>query len=352
MNNNENLEQKTQQTVNNQSTNSTQQMTMNDALNNAEALRKSSTQERINSVSLEDIDAARIKTRNRTLISILIVIGVPAVLFLVLSSNEKLQSILPTISFIVALIICIIWVNSAKAVYSKKYKDYFVLRGLTNIFTDLYYEPSSGISSNVIYDTEMMTIGDRYSSNDYVMGKYKDIKFEQSDVHIEEEHEYTDSDGHTQRTYVTIFRGRWLIFDFNKEFKANIEVCHKRFYGARRGRGLFSSNKYNKVKMESEAFNKEFKVYAQSEHEAFYILTPALMEKIQRLTGSVKGRFLFCFVDKKLHIGLNNNTDSFEAPTVFKRINEEKELNKVSNDMKIITMFVDELNLDNDLFKK
>ena len=73
----------------------------------------------------------------------------------------------------------------------------------------------------------MMDTGDIYSSNDYVEGKYKGILFRQSDVHIQ--NESTDSDGNT--TYTTVFRGRWMIFDFNKPFKANVEVAQKNFGG-------------------------------------------------------------------------------------------------------------------------
>ena len=75
------------------------------------------------------------------------------------------------------------------------------------------------------------------------------------------------------------------------------------------------------------------------------------MERIQNLGKNSGGKILLCFVDNKLHIGLCNNKDSFEPPSVFKKIDETKELEKVSRDMKIITNFIEELNLDNDLFK-
>lgn len=125
-----------------------------------------------------------------------------------------------------------------------------------------------GISYEQIASTQMMNMGDRFCSNDYFKAKYKNINFESSDVHIQEEH--TDSDGDT--IYVTIFRGQWFVFDFNKPFKANIQVCAKNFSNARRG-SLFSKTKYNKVDMEDIEFNKEFRVYAQNELDAFYVLT-------------------------------------------------------------------------------
>ena len=75
------------------------------------------------------------------------------------------------------------------------------------------------------------------------------------------------------------------------------------------------------------------------------------MEKIKKLTDNVSGKLIFCFIDNKLHIGIQNNKDSFEHG-IFTKINEEKVINEISQDIKLITNFVDELNLDNDLFRR
>ena len=122
----------------------------------------------------------------------------------------------------------------------------------------------------------MMNTRDKYHSNDYISAKYKEINFECADVHIEEE--YRDSDGDT--SYTTIFKGQWFIFDFNKNFKANIQICEKSFRGTKRG-VFFSNEVYEKVKMEDVDFNSMFKIYAENELDAFYILTPNMMEKIK-----------------------------------------------------------------------
>ena len=103
--------------------------------------------------------------------------------------------------------------------------------------------------------------------------------------------------------------------------------------------------------MEDQDFNNKFKIYAQNEHDAFYILTPSLMEKLKKVTGNVRGKLLFCFIDNRLHIGLQNNKDSFEH-SIYTKINEEKVINEISQDIKLITNFVDELSLDNSLFRR
>ena len=238
-----------------------------------------------------------------------------------------------------------------KREYILKFKKYFVQSALKTVFTDLTYHPEQGMPRDVIASTKMMHMGDRYTSNDYISGKYKDIGFRQADVHIEEERESTDSDGNTTTYWVTIFRGRWMIFDFNKTFKADLQVCQK-FFGNNKISNWGNDTKFEKVKLESVDFNKRFNVYAQSDHEAFYLLTPPIMEKIIKLDDMNQGRLLLCFIDNKLHIGLYDGKDSFEHAPVFSQINEEQVRNNISNDIKQITMFIDELDLDNDLFRR
>ena len=138
-----------------------------------------------------------------------------------------------------------------------------------------------------------------------------------------------------------------MIFDFNKKFKANIQVASYYFDA----NSLPWSKKFTRVKMEDIEFNKTFNVYAESEHEAFYILTPHFMEKLKDITKKIKCGVMFCFVDNRLHIAVDNNKDSFEY-NVFKPINEQQIEENISNDIKLITNFVDELNLDNDLFRR
>ena len=195
-------------------------------------------------------------------------------------------------------------------------------------------------------------MGDIYESNDYVKGKYKDINFEASDIHIQDR--YTDSDGNTH--YTTLFRGQWFIFDFNKTFKADLQVCQKSFNNARHGKGIFGlfepkDEKFQKVELEDIDFNKKFNVFAQSPVEAFYVLTPNTMEKIKTLDNQIKGSLLFCFINNKLHVGIASNKDLFEV-SPYKKVDIEKAEQSVLAEMNEITQFVDVLNLDNTLFRR
>lgn len=268
------------------------------------------------------------------------------------SMDVKLVSYFTTsiIIIIVKSIIKSILLGKQVNEFNNGFKNKYVLSSLNKIFTDLNYFPDKGLHYSVIANTRMMDMGDRYSSNDYFEGKYKNVNVRQADVHIEEEEETTDSEGNTTTTWVTIFKGKWMIFDFNKSFTANVQVSQKGF-GNSRVNNWGEKNKYKKVEMEDVEFNKMFRIYAQNEHDAFYILTPSLMEKIKKLANSVDGKLLMCFIDNELHIGLYNYKDSFEY-NVYKKIDEEKINNDISKDIKIITDFIDELNLDNSLFRR
>ena len=279
---------------------------------------------------------------------------VSAAIYLIKAIPKNSEIVIIIMVVMIELIFAIIITEYIKSKFNKRniekfykeFKNVFVLKSLNNIFTDITYRPEKGFSRDFIRSIGMIDTGDSFNSNDYISGKYKNISFEQSDIHIQEEHEEEDADGNKETVLETTFLGRVMIFDFNKKFKANIQVTS--YFDAN---SLPWSKKFTRVKMEDIEFNKTFNVYAESEHEAFYILTPHFMEKLKEIAKKLKCGVMFCFVDNKLHIAVDNYKDSFEY-NVFKPINEQQIEENISKDIKLITDFVDELNLDNDLFQK
>lgn len=289
---------------------------------------------------IEEVEKLRKKARNIVILGILFF----AVLTIVLAYNDRYGIgeyafiLVPFLGIVITKFIII----KPKKEFLLAFKKTFVLNSLQMVFTDLKYDPNSGIDESIIFDAQIMNMGDRYSSNDYISGRYKNINVIQSDVLIEKETRGSND----RKSWVTLFKGRWMIFDFNKSFKANVQVTQKGFTNSK-----VSIFKYKKVMMEDQKFNDKFKVYAQNELDAFYILTPSLMEKIENLADSINGKILLCFIDNKLHVGIQNNKDSFEH-SIFIKINVDKVNDKISRDIKLITNFIDELDLDNDLFRK
>ena len=277
-----------------------------------------------------------------------IILPILGVLFLLSWINPVIFFFVPFISitsFILAFIIVAIATRHESAAYKSAYKAYFVAKSLAKTFTNIVYSHDAALSPD-IYGL-VMPKGDRRSSNDLVTATYKNIGFTQADVHTEDE--YTDSDGDT--SYVTVFYGRFLIFDFNRDFISNLILKGRRFPGATVLTKTSNSHKFEKIKVEFPELNSRFRIYAQDSVDAFYILDPSFIEKLVHLSDQYKNSLLFAFMDHKLYIALNDHKDAFEPANFKKPINEQSELAKVNNDIKVITDLVDSLNLDK-YFKK
>lgn len=229
--------------------------------------------------------------------------------------------------------------------YKRAYKEQLVKGILSEKIDDLRFYPHSGIDKETVKSTDMMSLGNIYQVNDLVEGSYNGVRFSQSDILIQQR---TSNGKNTTTT--TYLKGRWLIFDFNKKFYCDLQVRDRHFAYAKKSGGWFSDrDKTEKLETESVEFNRTFKVYAENDSEAFYILTPHFMEALMKAKVQADGEVLFCFVDSKLHVAVNNKADSFEPP-VWSPIDRETVRRSVTKDMSLITDLVDTLKLDERLF--
>ena len=243
------------------------------------------------------------------------------------------------ISGIIYLVITTFKTSKEYEEFKKAYKAHFVSEALSKTITDYTYQHDSGISREYL-NSCMINTGDRYDTNDYVTGMYRDAKFAQADVNIQEEH--TDSDG--DRSYVTIFRGRFVVFEFKKKFDFKLSVIGKNFSAYRLPKE--KDRKFKKIKIESNEFHKNFQLYGQDGFEAFYLLDPAMIERITALGAKYKNRVILNFVDNRLIVGIIDNKDSFEPSGSIKNpIDEHAEFEKVYNDIKVVTDLVDNLKI-------
>ena len=301
---------------------------------------------------LKELQAKIIKKEKKCNLIISIFVSIMLLIMLILFLLDidfmviTVLAVIVIISLIIFVIVKAFLHGDDIQIFDKNFKNIFVKKALEDNFENITYNPDKGFDEEFIDEIGMLDTADSYHSNDLITGEYKGIKFECSDIHIQEEHKSTDSDGNTTTTWVTIFEGKLMIFEFNKKFKADLQVSSASF-GAE---ALPWGKKFSRVEMEDVEFNKNFSVYAESEHEAFYILTPHFMEKLKEIEEKINPAIMFCFVDNKLHIALDNNKDSFEC-NVFKPIDEKEIEEEIIKDIKEITNFVEALNLDNDLFK-
>ena len=156
---------------------------------------------------------------------------------------------------------------------------------LSQVFDDLEYEKNGYIDGGLIKSVDMSFPFrfDDVIGSDHVRGTYRGVHVELSDIRLMTVSTYTatDKDGNprTEEKRKTVFQGQWLILDFHKELSADLCV----FEGGRKRSG--------QIETESTAFNEKFGISCDSAHDAFYILTPHMMEHIltmdQRAGGDI-----------------------------------------------------------------
>ena len=132
----------------------------------------------------------------------------------------------------------------------------------------------------MIYASGAFPFGfDKASGGDYIKASYRGVGLELCDLMLEEEvrETTTDSDGNStsDTSNKIVFVGQWLILDFHKELSADLGV----FEGLRK--------RYDQIETENAEFNKRYGISCDSVHDAFYILTPNMMEHIMAMDGSL-----------------------------------------------------------------
>ena len=227
--------------------------------------------------------------------------------------------------------------------YKKSVKEDLAKGILQEHYDNVTFDAKNGLSQEYIRSTEMIGLGNIYGSNDLFKGEYKGVQFEQSDLIVQQR----TSTGKSTVT-VTLFKGQYRIFEFNKNFTSYLQIRDKEgvLFGknAKPYQYFTQREKTEHLKLENKEFNDIFDVYASDAHEAFYILTPHFMEKIMELNIVMDCMIVIGFIDNKMHLASYTNQDLFE-PSVWNPINEEY-LKKVEREAEIIKQIVDILSLE------
>ena len=171
--------------------------------------------------------------------------------------------------------------------------DLFVRRTVELALDEGQYEPECGIPESTILASGLYSSGDEYDSRDLVGGKEGLTAFHFARVLSENVEIETDSDGNETERRTTIFSGIWFIADFNKHFRSRTRVVPdtaERLFGKGLGRWMQNAGSRGKlVEMESPEFERMFAVYSDSQQDARYVLSPALLERLTELGKTLRG---------------------------------------------------------------
>ena len=218
-----------------------------------------------------------------------------------------------------------------------EYKDTFLPGVLNECFDNAKFEYWVGLTEMEIMQTSLYKLGNRLESEDLLSGEYKGVSFKQADVHI-----WNHVETEKKNYDVEYFDGRIIIFDTKADYSSSVRVISKQRTADKSDYRL-GFDEDHRVEMESVQFNEAFKVYARTGHDAFYILTPEVMERIMKIWnqyGKHQYRDMsFHFRDNKFYFAIESGNRAFE-PGKFP-ISYPDEKAKLEKDIQIIMDLID-----------
>ena len=222
------------------------------------------------------------------------------------AKNSALMSVFVIMSMTIAVLAVVIVAKNGgfkgNADFKALYKSVFVDDVLSRKFQNVFYSWKVGFPDVAVRSFNLVRMGNRFKSEDYICATYKDVKFETSDVLIQQ-HTSTGKSSHT----TTYFQGRMFVFYMPRTIQASVRITPDAF--------IFhpsSDRKSDRLDMENVFFNKQFDVYASDPHYAFYLLTPAMMEKILYLKGKY-GYVILNFEGDRVFAAIPYIKDTFDA---------------------------------------
>jgi len=295
------------------------------------------------SATLTEMEMLRKKINTRNILFAVGLGGLMVVMFMISMSRGnkssaiyKMAPLIPIIfiGFGIVFFIAMKGSNGPGKRLKMLYKETFVRQLLNQHFQDVYYNWEQGMDQNLIKNSGICRLGNRYHSEDYLNAVYRGIRFQQADVTIQ----YHTSSGRSSHT-TTYFQGRMFCFEYPSKRSYAVQVHSKNFiYAGEPASGI----RREKLKMESVDFNKEFTVRALSGHDAFYILTPQMMERLRALRTKY-GSITLVFDHGYVMVGLNSKMDSFDA-NLSKPIDYQTEMMRMRADVAVIEELIQLLN--------
>lgn len=235
--------------------------------------------------------------------------------------------------FLLGIPIIIIGVFIAKGTlkrYKELYKDLFVKRPLEENFDNLYYDWTSGFSKETVESFQICEMGYGFYSEDLIQASYLGIPFEMSDVLMSYSSSGSD-DG------VININRRFLVTDLPNKYLNTVQVFSKTYNFMP---DFSSAITTQNVELESVEFNNDFLIRAINPHDAFYLLTPQLMEQIMTYRKRCKNIALHA-CGNKIVLALDDlSGDSFDADSHFKKVSYQEESAKINKEINDIKAFI------------
>lgn len=206
--------------------------------------------------------------------------------------------------------------------FDQAFKNTYVLQTVqaAGNFENLRYASKGGLTYNEIRDSLVVNCGEQkyYKSEDLLTGTVYSIPFSYCDVVTQ----YLKRRGKKSEVR-TIFEGQVMRFSLPEHSKwsfGHLQIIEKGSLSNQGGRRAAYE-----IRTENEAFNQRFEVFAADEHNAFYFLTPQMLEQIIGFADFSGCQIAITFVGAVLYVAIYRSHSMFNA-SVSQPFSQQRQL--------------------------
>ena len=175
-------------------------------------------------------------------------------------------------------------------------------------------------------------MGNSFWSEDYIRATFQGVNFEVAEVNMREVDRSSDSN-----CVETYFEGRMMVFHFPDKLVSSVSVFSQKYKHRPLSR---REAKETKVELEMVQFNKDFDVYSENQQDAFYLITPHFMERLQFLSGRYESIAMHV-VGNRVFLGFNEpGKKIFDANIDVGKVDIDQEMAKVQAEIDDIKTFI------------
>ncbi len=229
----------------------------------------------------------------------------------------------------------------------KTLSDNVIRNVLNEVFDSAEYNPFDHVPDKLIKGAGMVFpfTYDCVRGSDRIKAIYKGLNLELSDVELYHVTEwYNEENSRWEESEERVFQGQWLVCDFGKRLSGEVRLSENT-------KSMRKQHKNNRIEMENPAFNDRIVVTAEKAQEAYYVLTPHMMDYILTAVNGCGGEIYMSFLlDGKLHIAIKTGRNFFELGKSNTDI--ESLRHKFLGELHWFTDVVDNLRLEDSLYKK
>lgn len=295
---------------------------------------------------LELLEKERKEILKKLKFAILVIAPFALVLMFKLSNENNLAVEIPIVAISIFSLVAV-WLSRD---YKRTFKKRIVSRLISKIAPSLRYDSSGKIPESIFRMSALFEDDfSRYEGGDLIEGEIDGIPIKASYLRVQKS--YRDSNGRKRER--TIFSGIFIVTEFHKRFRHTTRVVpdiSEKYLGLF-GEWIQKLAAQKLVRMDSPAFEKEFKVYSDDSIEAHYLLTPNIMERLVKMKKRANAPLYISFRLRKLFIAIEKSSDPFK-PSLFRFLLDIEIFKRYMENLNLILGIVETLNLDRKIWSK